>query len=324
MTAADGILLVILLSLTAYLVLGGADFGGGIWDLVARGRTAAAQRTLISRSIGPVWEANHVWLILALVATFSGFPQVYELIGRGLAVPVACALIGIVLRGAAYVYRSYGDGVAGPDHLWGRVFAAASTITPYMLGVTAGGLATGRLDAGAALLTDPFAALSGGLAVVATAFLAAVYLCHDAAASAPDLVGIFRRRALGGAALAGTLALALIPLLPSTLDSRLDRAAPFIALSAAAGIATLVLLWHSTFRIARGTAALAVAAILWGWAAAQYPALIIGHLTVTSAAAPAATVRATFGVLVAGLVLLGPAVVVLFRVFGRSEEPATR
>jgi cytochrome d ubiquinol oxidase subunit II len=112
--------------------------------------------------------------------------------------------------------------------------------------------------------------------------------------------------------------------LPSTLDSRLDRAAPFIALSAATGIATLILLWHNAFRAARGTAALAVAAILWGWAAAQYPALIIGHLTVTSAAGPAATVRATFGVLVAGLVLLGPAVVVLFRVFGRSEEPATR
>ncbi len=317
--SATGILIVIILALSAYLVLGGADFGGGIWDLLAYGRTADDQRTLISRSIGPVWEANHVWLILALVATFSGFPQVYEEIGRGLAVPVAFALIGIVLRGAAYVYKSYGDGAAGPDHLWGRVFAVASAVTPYMLGVAAAGLATGRLDKGAGLLADPFAALTGGLALASTAFLAAVYLCHDAAKSAPGLVPIFRRRALGGAIVAGALALALLPSLPSGLDNHLGRAAPFIGISAAAGVATLILLWRREFRAARATAALAVATILWGWAAAQYPAIIIGHLTVDSASATPATLRATFAVLVAGLVLLAPGILYLFRVFSRTE-----
>jgi cytochrome d ubiquinol oxidase subunit II len=312
---STGILLIILASLTAYLVLGGADFGGGIWDLLAHGKTAARQRELISRSIGPVWEANHVWLILALVATFSAFPPVYESIGRGLALPVSIALIGIVLRGAAYVYRSYGNGAAGPDHLWGRVFAVASAITPYMLGVTAAGLATGKLDDGAGLLTDPFAALTGGLTVVATAFLAAVYLCHDAAATDPELVPVFRRRAAGGAVIAGALALALLPTLPTTTGLHLGRAAGFIALSGTAGVVTLLLLWRRDFRKARGSAALAVAAILWGWAAAQYPALIVGRLTVSNAAS---TQTATFGVLLAGLVLLLPALIVLFKVFSQS------
>lgn len=314
---STGILLIILASLTAYLVLGGADFGGGIWDLLAGGKTASRQRELIARSIGPVWEANHVWLILALVATFSAFPPVYEAIGRGLALPVSVALIGIVLRGAAYVYRSYGNGAAGPDHLWGRVFAIASAVTPYMLGVTAAGLATGKLDSGAALLTDPFAALTGGLAVVATGFLAAVYLCHDAAAADPQLVPIFRRRAAAGAILAGILALALLPTLPTTAGLHLGRAAGFIALSGTAGIATLLLLWRRAFRAARGSAAIAVAAILWGWAAAQYPALIVGRLTVSNAAA--STQTATFVVLLAGLILLAPALIGLFRVFSRAE-----
>lgn len=317
---STGILLIILASLTAYLVLGGADFGAGIWDLLARGQTARRQRELMSRSIGPVWEANHVWLILALVATFAAFPPLYESIGRGLAVPVAIALVGIVLRGAAYVYKSYGNGAAGPDHLWGRIFAIASAVTPYMFGVTAGGLATGKLHAGARLIVDPFAALTGGLAVVATAFLAAVYLCHDAATTDPGLVPVFRRRAVGGAILAGVLALALLPTLPSTAGLHLGRAAGLIALSAAAGLATLLLLWRKAFRAARTSAAVAVAAILWGWAAAQYPALIVGRLTVSDAAA--STQAATFGVLLAGLIVLAPALIVLFKVFSRSENDA--
>jgi cytochrome d ubiquinol oxidase subunit II len=225
-------------------------------------------------------------------------------------------LIGIVLRGAAYVYRSYGNGAAGPDHLWGRVFAIASAITPYMLGITAAGLATGKMNDGAGLLTDPFAALTGGLAVVVTAFLAAAYLCHDAAATDPELVPVFRRRAAGGAILAGALALALLPTLPTTGGLHLARAAGFIALSGTAGLTTLLLLWRKAFQAARGTAAIAVAAILWGWAAAQYPSLIVGRLTVSNAAA--STQTATFSVLLAGLVLLMPALIVLFKVFSRS------
>ena len=192
---------------------------------------------------------------------------------------------------------------------------------------TAGRLVGDRLLArgsAARLLRTGTVVAAGGLAVVVTAFLAAVYLCHDAAVAEPALVPVFRRRALGGAIVAGALALALLPVLPSTAEFHLDRAAGFIALSGCAGVVTLFLLWHGRFRAARVSAALAVAAILWGWAAAQYPALIVGHLTVTSAAATGPALRATFGVLLGGLILLAPALAILFRVFSREENPARR
>jgi cytochrome d ubiquinol oxidase subunit II len=328
MSAADGVLLVIVGSLTAYLVLGGAYFGGGIWDLLARGPRAARQRSLIAGTLGPVWEANHVWLILALVATFSAFPPVYAAIGTGLALPLSVALLGIVLRGAGYVYRAYGQGAAGPDKLWGHVFAVASTVTPFMLGVSAAGLATGRMHAGVGLLGSPLPLLAGALAVAATAFLAAVYLCHEAAQRRQDdLVAVFRRRALGGAVVTGALALALAPLLPHAapqLSHHLGRAAPFIALSAVCGVSTLILLARNRFRTGRYAAALAVACLPWGWAAAQYPYLVSGQLTVHQAATTSAAVRAVLLVLLGGLLLLAPGIVALFKVFGtppRTGEP---
>jgi cytochrome d ubiquinol oxidase subunit II len=324
MTAADGVLLVIILGLSAYLVLGGADFGGGIWDLLARGEHAPRQRALIARALGPIWEANHVWLIFALVATFSAFPPVYAAIGRGLTVPVGISLLGIVLRGAGYVYRAYGDGAAGPDRLWGHVFAIASTVTPYMLGVAAAGLATGQLHAGAGLLTQPFPILTGALSIAATAFLAAVYLAHEAHQHRDiELAALFRRRALAGAITTGALTLALAPTLPGAapaLAHHLPRALPFVALSAAAGLSTLLLLWRARYQTARVTAALAVAAVLWGWAAAQYPYLIGGELSLDQAATAPASVEITLTLLVAGLAILAPAVFILFRVFARPES----
>lgn len=327
MSAADVILLVMVGALTAYLVLGGADFGGGIWDLLAVGRTGARQRALISRTLGPVWEANHVWLILALVATFSAFPPVYAAIGRGLALPVSVALVGIVLRGAGYVYRAYGQGAAGGDRLWGRVFAIASAITPYMLGVAAAGLATGDMNAGGALLGRPFAILVGALTVAATAFLAATYLAHEAAVGGDgELARVFRWRALAGAAVTGLLALGLVPTLRGSapaLADHLGRAAPFIALSALAGLGALALLWRARYRLARVPAALAVACVLWGWAAAQYPYLITGQDTIAQASAPANSLRTTALVLVVGLALLTPGTVALFRVFSRPHDPTS-
>lgn len=324
MTAADGILLVIIAGLSAYLVLGGADFGGGIWDLLARGEHAGRQRALVARALGPIWEANHVWLILALVATFSAFPPVYAAIGRGLAVPIGIALLGIVLRGAGYVYRAYGEGAAGPDRLWGHVFAIASAVTPYMLGVAAAGLATGRLHAGAGLLAEPFAILTGALTIAATAFLAAVYLAHEAHQHGDTtLAALFRRRALAGALVTGALALSLAPVLPGAapaLAHHLPRALPFVALSAAAGVATLLLLWRARYRLARVSAALAVAAVLWGWAAAQYPYLIGTDLGIRQAATSPAALDAVLAVLLAGLLILAPGIVALFRVFSRPGD----
>ncbi|AEH08102.1 MULTISPECIES: cytochrome d ubiquinol oxidase subunit II [Protofrankia] len=329
MTAADALLLVMVGGLTAYALLGGADFGAGVWDLFAHGRHAAEQRALISSALGPVWEANHVWLIFVIVAMFSGFPEAFGVLGSTLELPMALALVGIVLRGSAYVYRAYGAGAAGPDHWWGRVFAAASTVTPFMLGVCGAAMASGvgRRDAAAAPFTSAFGLLAGAFAVAATAFLAAVYLCRDASRrpGSEHLVAGFRRRALGGAMVAGALAAALLPLLwrdaPVVAQRFPTRGVPFVAVSVCGGVGALVLVWRRHYTAARLAAGLAVAGVLWGWAVAQYPDLVVGQVAVVAAAAPAQNLRAMLIAIGCGVAVLLPALFLLFRVFA-DPEPA--
>jgi cytochrome bd ubiquinol oxidase subunit II len=335
-SAADGVLAAILLGLTAYAVLGGADFGGGIWDLLASGPRREAQRALIARSMGPVWEANHVWLIFVVIGLFSGFPRAFGVLSRALVLPLALALLGIVLRGAAFAYRQYGAPdpggrpVAGTV-VWGRVFAVASTVTPVMLGVAGAAVATGRLaadgSAGAlAPFRSPLPLLAGALALATCAFLAAVYLCRDAEAAGgdPDLVADFRRRALAAAVLAGALALTALPVLwadAPVLASRFGRALPPAAMSVAGGIGALVLLWRRHFGAARIAAAAAPAGLLWGWGLAQYPWLVVGAAGVADSAAPPATATAVLIVLAAGMTLVTPALALLLR-YTRARAPA--
>jgi cytochrome d ubiquinol oxidase subunit II len=333
MTAADGVLVVIICSLTAYTLLAGADFGGGAWDLLARGRHARGERRLISHALGPVWEANHVWLIFVIVATFSGFPSAFGLIARSLELPLALALAGIVLRGAAYVYRAYGEGAAGPEQWWGRVFAVASTITPFMLGVCGASLATGRLHADPASgplvpFQSAFTLVSGAFAVVVTAFLAAVYLCHDAAGS-PETVALvpgFRRKALGAAMAAGVLSLALLPLLsrdaPVVAHRFHERSLPFLVLAVLCGTVSLVVIWRRRYVLARVTAALAVGGVLWGWAVAQYPDLAVGAATASGSAASGPNLRALLIAMGFGMAVILPAFALLLRVFATPEPSA--
>ncbi|WP_322750213.1 MULTISPECIES: cytochrome d ubiquinol oxidase subunit II [unclassified Frankia] len=330
MTAADLLLMVMVGGLTAYALLGGADFGGGVWDLLARGPHAGDQRALISGALGPVWEANHVWLIFVIVAMFSGFPAAFGVIGSTLELPMALALVGIVLRGAAYVYRAYGAGAAGPDHWWGHVFAVASTVTPFMLGVCGAAMASGnaRTDDATAPLTSAFGLVAGGFAVTVTAFLAAVYLCRDASrrAGTEHLVDGLRRRALGSAVVAGTLACVLLPLLwrdaPVVAQRFATRGVPFVMASACGGVGALVLVWRRHFTAARLAAGLAVAGVLWGWAAAQYPDLVVGQVSAVAAAAPTENVRAVLIAIGAGVAVLIPALVLLFKVFADPEPAA--
>jgi cytochrome d ubiquinol oxidase subunit II len=325
MTIQQALAAVMVLGLTAYTLLAGADFGGGVWDLLARGRQAPAVRRLIAASLGPVWEANHVWLIFVIVAMFSGFPVAFGVIGSTLELPLAIALVGIVLRGAGYVYRAYGDGAAGGEALWGRVFAVCSLVTPFSLGVTGAALATGvgRPGHPSAPLTSAFGLVAGALAVAVTAFLAAVYLCRDAARSPgdADLVPGLRRRAIGAAVVAGALAAALLPLLwrdaPVVADRFATRGTPFAVASALGGVGAVALVWRRRFVWARLAAGLAAGGVLWGWAAAQYPDLVVGRVTIGAAAAPAANQRALLIAIGAGMVFLVPAVVVLFRVAAR-------
>jgi cytochrome d ubiquinol oxidase subunit II len=325
-TAVNAMLVIIVLSLTAYALLAGADFGGGVWDLVARGRHADDQRALISASLGPVWEANHVWLIFVIVSVFSAFPTAFGPIATSLELPLALALVGIVLRGAAYVYRAYGGGAALPDRWWGRIFAGASVLTPFMLGVSGAALATGQLgphSSPAQPFKSTFALTAGVLAVVVTAFLAAVYLCYNAAQhpSTVHLVAVFRRKAMGAAVAAGAVALAMLPAFyhdaPTVAARFTDRSIPLAALSAVCGVGSLAVLWRKHYVLARATAALAVVGILGGWAAAQYPDLMAGVYTAGQAAAAPQSVDAMLIAMVFGMVVILPSFYLLLRVFSR-------
>lgn len=343
MSLADLVAASIFVALNAYALLAGADFGGGVWDLLARGPRKEAQRELIAQAIGPVWEANHVWLILALVLLFTGFPPAFARLGTLLHIPLSLALIGIVLRGSAFTFWRYGGGGGGGDgdaapRRWGEVFAIASLITPLLLGMTIGAIASGALGDGArapgadagftatyvAPWLTPFTVSVGLFALVAFAFLAAVYLPLETAD--PALQEDFRRRALGaGAALFPAAGLALLwsgPYASRVRDALIFAAwaLPLHLLTAGAAVTALAALWRRRWRLARVAAAAQVSLILWGWGLGQYPALVPPDLTIADAAAPAATLRLALGALALGAVVLFPSLGYLFRVFKRAEQ----
>jgi cytochrome d ubiquinol oxidase subunit II len=330
---------IVLVALTAYVLLGGADFGGGVWDLLASGPRKRDQRALIAEAIGPIWEANHVWLILVIVVLFTCFPVAFARLAIGLHIPLSLMLIGIVLRGSAFTFRShYGhDGEhgdpAGTSQRWGRVFAIASAGTPVMLGLCVGALAAGTVrppgrggfyESYVGSWLTPFGVGVGLLTLALFAFLAAVYLTVEARGWA--LQEDFRRRALGAAAAVfvaafGTLGLAL---LGAPLMGRGLTTAPWApALHLATGVAALTAiwaLWTRRFRLARVAAAAQVSLILWGWALAQYPYLIPPDLTIRAAAAPRITLVLSLWTLGLGTLVLFPSLIYLFRVF----KPAPR
>jgi cytochrome bd ubiquinol oxidase subunit II len=331
---ADVVLAVMWVGLTAYALLGGADFGGGVWDLLAgdaqRGR---AQRELIEHSIGPVWEANHVWLIFVLVVLWTGFPVAFAAVMTTLYVPLTLAAVGVILRGAAFAFRK-----AVPEvqlkRLFGATFAASSILTPFCLGAVAGGIASGRVPRGNARgeplssWVNPTSLLGGTLAVAVCAYLAAVYLTRDAERSGhADLAATFRRRGIAAGIACGVLALAGVAVLradaPDLFKGLTSRAAPLVGVSAAAGLASLVLLARRAFVLARPAAALAVTAVLWGWGVGQYPNLLEPDLTVEeAAAADAALVPLLVTMGVAGALVV-PSLVLLFVMFQRrAPEPA--
>jgi len=322
-----------LVALTAYVLLGGADFGGGVWDLLASGPRKREQRALIAEAIGPIWEANHVWLILVIVVLFTCFPVAFARLTIGLHIPLSLMLIGIVLRGSAFTFRShYGHGGEHGDSSmsahWGRIFAIASVGTPVTLGLCVSALAAGTLGppgrAGfhasyVAPWLTPFGVGVGLLTLALFAFLAAVYLTVEA--REPALREDFRRRALGAAAAVfvaafGTLGLALLgaPLMGRGLTGAAWAPALHLATGAAA-VAAIWALWSRRFSLARLAAAAQVSLILWGWALAQYPYLIPPDLTIRAAAAPRITLVLSLWVLGLGALVLFPSLIYLFRVF---------
>lgn len=323
----------LLAALNAYVVFAGADFGGGVWDLLASGTRRERQRDLIAHAISPVWEANHVWLILVVVLLFSCFPPVFSRIAIALHIPITLILVGIVLRGSAFTFRSYGGDDVPTQRRWGRLFATASLVTPLLLGVAVGTIAAGRvqLPSGTGFVADfvaPWLSLFtvsvGVLTLLLFAFLAAVYLTLEAQDSA--LREDFRRRALGSGAavfVAAMLTLGLAwgeaPLVWKGLVTA-PRAVPVHLLTGASATVALWALWTRRYRLARGAAIVQISLILWGWALAQYPWLLPPDLSITKAAAPAVTLKLTLGALAVGAALLFPSLHYLFKIFKSSPR----
>ncbi|MBL3664657.1 cytochrome d ubiquinol oxidase subunit II [Streptomyces sp. M2CJ-2] len=326
---ADTALAVMWVGLTCYALFGGADFGAGVWDLLAGGaERGRARRGLIEHSIGPVWEANHVWLIFVVVMLWSAFSPVFAAVMSTLYIPLTLAALGIIARGAAFAFRKASTEL-WQQRLFGACFALSSLLTPFFLGTVAGGVASGRVPPGLAegdVVTswlNPTSLLGGLLAVVTCAHLAAVYLCADAHREGrPELAAAFTRDAVVSGLVAGVVALAGIAVLnadaPELFHGLTHRALPLVIISAVAGLTGLGLLARQRFVAARAAAALAVAAILWAWGAAQYPALLVGSTTVTEAAANASVLSAVLVVLGVGAVVLVPSLWLLYSTFQRG------
>ncbi|MFL5577042.1 MAG: cytochrome d ubiquinol oxidase subunit II [Gemmatimonadaceae bacterium] len=332
LTLPNVVAALVVLSLNAYVLMGGADYGGGVWDLLASGPRRKAQRALVARAIGPIWEANHVWLILVVVLVFTCFPAVFARLMIVLHVPITLMLVGIVARGSAFTFRTYDSQRDAVQRRWGTTFAIASVVTPVLLGVCIGALVSGRVGAAdlargfrAALVDSwltPFALGVGLFTLVLFAFLAAVYLTNEPDAAADEaLREDFRARALASG-LTAFVAAGLVLLLAASEAPRLRAvltqggwALALHLVTGASAVVALGALWTRRYALARVAAIAQVSCILWGWAWAQYPLIVPPSMTIADAAAPPVTLRLVLLGVAAGFVVLVPSLWYLFRLF---------
>ena len=317
------IAVVLLLAVVAYAVFGGADFGAGFWDLIAGGPERGERpRDAIEHSIGPVWEANHVWLIFIFVILWTSFPEAYASITLTLFVPLAIAALGIVLRGASFAFRKAVIKL-GHRRIFGAAFAASSVLVPYCMGAVAGGIASGRVPAGGQAgdpvhsWINPTSILGGVLAVAAAAYLASVYLVWEARRlDDTDMIEYFRRRAVIAAAAVGLIGIIGIFVLradaPYLFQGLTSRALPLVIVGALCGVVALVLLIRNAPRGARLLAVVAVAITMIAWGDAQWPYILPESLTFAAAAAPSGTLTAMLIVVVLAALIVIPGFVLLF------------
>lgn len=321
MNLAQVIAAVLWLAVTAYAVLAGADFGGGVWDLFASGPRARDQRRAVARAMGPVWEANHVWLIFVIVGLYTVFPSAFASLATAFYLPSTLVMLGIVLRGAAFAFRAHGRAEVGPQSPWGVVFGAASVIAPFFLATIAAAVASG--DARPTGWAGPFALVIGLFAIAICAYLAATYLTVETEGT--PLETDFRRRALIAGVVAGVislLALALAPALaPNLARGLFGRGLPFVMLAFLNGPLALWAVWRSRPRLARIAVVAQIVFVLWAWALGQWPNLVPPSTTIAGAAAPQATQVGWLVVVGLGSIVLIPSLVVLFALF-KARNPA--
>jgi cytochrome d ubiquinol oxidase subunit II len=315
--------IILFVGVTAYAVLGGADFGAGFWDLVAGGAERGQRpRALIDHSIGPVWEANHVWLIFSLVVLWTAFSEAFASITLTLFVPLTLAALGIVLRGSSFAFRKAVLRTRDQRN-FGAAFAASSVLVPYCMGAVAGAIASGRVPSGGEAgdpwtsWINPTSILGGLLAVSTCSFLAATYLVWDARRlEQTDLVDYFRHRAVAAAVVSGALAVIGIFVLDAdatyVFHGLTSRAIPAVLVSAVCGLGSIYLLARHAARGARLLAIGAVASVVVAWGIAQWPYLLPTSLTVAQAAAPNSTLKAVLVVFIAAVVIILPSLGLLF------------
>jgi cytochrome d ubiquinol oxidase subunit II len=320
--------LVGLAAMVLYAVFGGADFGGGVWDLLAWGPRRDAQRAAITDAIGPVWESNHVWLIFAVVILFTCFPPAFADIATGLNAPLCFALVGIVMRGTAFVFRNYATNSPALVRVWTLVFGIASLVTPFWFGDAIGALATGRYA-----WLSPFALSTGVFAVAVCAQIAAIFLVREVEDA--QLREDFRR-----CGISATLAVWVVGLLPTAIAYREEpklfagffapAALAAISCAVALGLVVMIALTRRTSNAARLAVGAEALAILVGWFGAQAPALVPGQLTYVQAASSDAMIVAILVAVLIGAILLVPSLLLLFAVFkgerragsAEQQEPA--
>jgi cytochrome bd ubiquinol oxidase subunit II len=328
-TRADLCAVILWAGATAYALFGGADFGGGFWDLVAGGAERGEQpRALIQRSLTPVWEANHVWLIFILVVLWTAFPPAFSAVMTTLYVPIALAALGIVLRGSGFAFRKSIEGLSG-QRAAGATFAISSLLTPFFMGCVAGAVAAGNVPGdgnGPAFSSwlQPLPLLTGVLFVASGAYLAAVFLSGDARrAGDVEMRRYFAQRALVAAAAAGVAAaFGLVELHAEAryiFDRLTHEGLPLVIVSALCGLGVLVLLLAAARRrdaaspwLLRPLAAGAVVAVIWGWGVAQFPYLVPNSLEITQSAAPPDTLSTVIVVFIVAAILVLPALALLY------------
>ncbi|HET9154776.1 MAG TPA: cytochrome d ubiquinol oxidase subunit II [Solirubrobacterales bacterium] len=328
MSKADAAAAILWVGATFYALFGGADFGGGVWDLIAGGPERGERpRALVQRSLTPVWEANHVWLIFVLVVLWTAFPEAFSAIFTTLYVPLALAALGIVLRGCGFAFRKSIEGLQGRRAM-GATFAISSLMTPFFMGAVVGAIAAGNVPAegnGDALSTwlAPLPLLIGAMFVATSAYLAGVFLVGDARrAGDEEMERYFERRALGAALVAGLFAVAGLVALRSearyVFDRLTSQGLPLVILSLLCGAALLAVLLRGGRRPLRPLAAGAVVAVIWGWGVAQFPYLLPTGLRIDQAAAPDATMTIVFIVFAAAAVLVLPSLGLLYTLSQRD------
>ncbi|HET7591335.1 MAG TPA: cytochrome d ubiquinol oxidase subunit II [Solirubrobacterales bacterium] len=322
MSKADAAAAILWIGATFYALFGGADFGGGVWDLVAGGAERGERpRALIQRSLTPVWEANHVWLIFVIVVLWTAFPQAFSAIFTTLYVPLALAALGIVLRGCGFAFRKTIEGLQGRRAM-GATFAISSFLTPFFMGTVVGAIAAGKVppqgdgDAFGTWL-QPLPLVVGAMFVATSAYLAGVFLVGDARrVGDEEMERYFERRALGAAVVAGALAVAGLFALHSearyVFDRLTSQGLPLVVVSLVCGAALLLALLRGARRPLRPLSAGAVVALIWGWGVAQFPYVLPTSLRIDQAAAPGPTMTIIFVVFGAAAVFVLPSLGLLY------------